>query len=360
MTYACQSLRDFRERRAIVCSCVCYNRGMQKTERLVAITLLLQARGKMTARYLAGILNVSTRTIYRDIDALSLAHVPVSMDYGPGGGFYLAHDYRFEPSGFTRGEVTSLLLGGALAGNYSLFAYDDDLRRALLKLEATLPREYRADVRAARERVLFDTTAWYNRSTTTAYLETIRSALWASTLLEIQYPIADRRAGAYWLRVEPYGLVYKGISLPHVRTGVWFLVAFCLRCRAFCTFRVRAIEDVKLSDQPIALRPAFDLHAYWEDAREQLDARDPPFALTLHISSAARSRVHGNFTILREEPSGSATIQAHLDSSEDAVAYALALGTEARVIGPPEVGEAVAARARAVAQMYLARPGVKA
>ncbi len=69
---------------------------MQKTERLVAITLLLQARGKMTAHHLSDVLGVSPRTIYRDMDALSLAHVPVSMDYGPGGGYYLPDDYRFD------------------------------------------------------------------------------------------------------------------------------------------------------------------------------------------------------------------------------------------------------------------------
>ena len=98
---------------------------MQKTERLMAIALLLHARGKMTATRLAEILGVSTRTIYRDIDALSLAHVPVSMDYGPGGGYYLPRDYRFDPAFFTSEEAVSLVLSADMAGNYSLFADDD-------------------------------------------------------------------------------------------------------------------------------------------------------------------------------------------------------------------------------------------
>src|SRR5437763_9370495 len=127
---------------------------MQKTERLMAIALLLHARGKMTATRLAEILGVSTRTIYRDIDALSLAHVPVSMDYGPGGGYYLPLDYRFEPAVFTSEEAVSLVLSADMAGNYSLFADDDGLQRALIKLEAVLPEEYRAAVVAAREHIL--------------------------------------------------------------------------------------------------------------------------------------------------------------------------------------------------------------
>src|ERR1700726_3105711 len=112
---------------------------MQKIERLVAITLLLQARGIMPAKRLANILGVSTRTIYRDIDALSLAHVPVSMDYGPGGGYYLSHDYRFDPASLTSEEAVALVLSVDMAGNYSLFADDDGLQRALIKLEAVLP-----------------------------------------------------------------------------------------------------------------------------------------------------------------------------------------------------------------------------
>src|SRR5258707_15038318 len=100
---------------------VCYNMLKQKMERLLAIALLVHARGKMTAKRLASILGVSTRTIYRDIDALSLAHVPVSMDYGPGGGYYLPGDYYFDPAIFTREEAVSLVLSADMAGNPNLF-----------------------------------------------------------------------------------------------------------------------------------------------------------------------------------------------------------------------------------------------
>ncbi len=328
-----------------------YNISMQKIERLVAITLLLQARGKMTARHLAEVLGVSTRTIYRDMDALSLAHVPVSMDYGPGGGYYLPNDYRFESTFFTREEAISLMLGVAMAGNYSLFADDDDLHRALLKLEAALPEEYRADVSAARERILFDTTAWYTRPTTTAFLVTIRSALWGARQLDILYPCGGL-SKAQWLRVDPYGLVYKGISRRHIRTGIWYLVAFCHTCQSFCSFRVSYIEDVRVSDEAIILQPDFDLRAYWEETRSHLDEQIPPFALTLSIAPAARSRIQGDFTVLREEPDGRLVVRVNLASEEAAVSYALALGTAATVVSPAQVRDTVAAAANAIAEMY--------
>src|SRR5260221_9480900 len=124
---------------------VCYNMLMQKMERLLAITLLLHARGKMTAKRLASILGVSTRTIYRDIDALSLAHVPVSMDFGPGGGYYLPGDYQLEPAIFTSEEAVSLVLSADMAGNYNLFADDDEIQNALFKLEGAPPEKESPD-----------------------------------------------------------------------------------------------------------------------------------------------------------------------------------------------------------------------
>jgi predicted DNA-binding transcriptional regulator YafY len=326
---------------------------MQKIERLVAITLLLQARGKMTAQHLAELLGVSIRTIYRDMDALSLAHVPVSMDYGPGGGYYLPDDYRFESAVFTREEAISLMLGVAMAGNYSLFADDDDLHRALLKLEAALPEEYRADVRAARERILFDTTAWYRRPTTTAFLETIRSALWGSRQLHILYP-CDNAAGSQWLRVDPYGLVYKGISRRHVRTGIWYLVAFCHACQSFNAFRVSYIENVHVRDEAVVVQPDFDLHTYWDSARGQLEDALPPFSLTLRIAPTLQTKLRGDYTLLREEADGKLVVCVNADSPEAAVSFALSLGADAAVISPSKVRDAVAATARSIAEMYRA------
>src|SRR3954447_3627671 len=136
---------------------------MQKAERLMAITLLLQARGKMTAEQLADLLGVSVRTVYRDMDALSLAHVPVSMDYGPGGGYFLTEEYRVDGASFTGDEAVALALGAAIAGGSRLLEGDEALPSALLKLEAVLPEEYRGDVRTVRERLLVDPTRWLRR-----------------------------------------------------------------------------------------------------------------------------------------------------------------------------------------------------
>lgn len=324
---------------------------MQKTERLLAITLLLQARGKMTAQRLAELLEVSPRTIYRDIDALSLAHVPVSMDYGPGGGFYLPDDYHLDPAMFTREEAVSLILGVALAGNYSLFADDDDLHRALLKLEAALPEEYRGDIGSARQRILFDTAAWYGRPASTAFLETIRSALLSARQLDILYP--DAATGvSQWLRIDPCGLVYKGLSRRQVRTGIWYLVAFCHRCQSFTAFRVIHIEDVRVCEDQVITHPDFDLRAYWEGVRDQLEAHVPPLPVTLRVKSDALPFLRGEYAILREGAGGDVIIRLNVESVKAAISYALALGTSAVVLSPAKVREAVAAEARNIVALY--------
>nr|BBH92591.1 transcriptional regulator [Thermogemmatispora argillosa] len=320
---------------------------------MLAITLLLQARGKMTAQRLASILGVSARTIYRDIDALSLAHVPIAMDYGPGGGYYLADHYQFDATAFTREEAVSLVLGVDMAGNYSLFAGDDGLHRALFKLEAALPEEYRADIKAAREHILFDTTAW-DGDATGAFLESIRQAVLAGRRLDLLYPWTTRQAmpALRWLRVDPYGLVYKGQTSRQMRTGVWYLVAFCHASQQVETFRVGYIQDLRVRQERIQPSSNFDLQAYWQAARRHLAEKEQPLAVTLRVKAAARYRLRGNYTVLQEEADGSALVRVQQESLQDAVAYVLSLGSEAVVLSPSRLRAAVLTTAERIAALY--------
>lgn len=317
---------------------------MQKVERLVAITLLLQARGKMTAERLADIMDVSVRTIYRDMDALSLAHVPVAMDYGPGGGYYLPDDYRLDPATFTSEEAVALALGGAVAGSYALFEQGDGLQRALVKLEAALPEEYRSDVRSARERILFDATSWYHRGPAMSeHLETVREAVWRSHRLEMLYPRSEGE-GSDRRTVEPYGLVCKA--------GVWYLAAFCLTRQDFRTFRVDRIEEARVLEEECMPRPEFDLQRYWEEARRRFEEQVQPFKLLLRVGPSALRRLAGDGRVLDEEEDGHLLVRVSLESEHIAIQYALWLGADATVIDPPRVRERVAEEARAIAALY--------
>lgn len=315
---------------------------MQKTERLVAIALLLQARGKMTAERLASIMDVSMRTIYRDMNTLSLAHLPVAMDHGPGGGYYLPDDYRLDPTIFTGEEAAALALGGVVAGDYRLFETNEGLRRALLKLEAALPAEYRADVKAARERIFFDTTAWHRRPTITPFLQPVRGAVWNSRQLDLLYPRSDG-PGLQWRRVEPHGLVCKA--------GVWYLVAYCRMRKALRTFRVSRIEDLRMREEAVHARRGFDLQRYWEEHKRRFEEQTRPFSLTLRVRRSARHAV-ADSTVLDEDANGAVVVRVDAESAQGALAYALSLGADVTVLDPPDVRAAVAETARAIAAQY--------
>lgn len=323
---------------------------MQRAERLLAITLLLQARGKMPAHQLAELLGVSVRTIYRDISALSMAHVPVAMEHGPGGGYYLLQEHYVETSHFSREEVVSLILGGAMVGNYGLFADDEDLHRAFLKLEATLPEEYRADVQAARERILFDTNAWQSRPTT-AYLDLIRSALWKGQQIDILYPRTNSST-LTWRQVEPYGLVYKGLSRRQMRTGVWYLIAFCHCCQHMHSFRVGYIQDVHVRAEKVQIRPDFDLRTYWQEARRHIEKRLQSLTMTLKLQAAVRHRLGSDAIVLNEERDGSIIVRLPIESLDAAISYVLSLGPHALVLAPNQIREEVAQAARHMAALY--------
>jgi predicted DNA-binding transcriptional regulator YafY len=315
---------------------------MNRSERLVAIALLLQTRGKLTAERLAGILGVSTRTIYRDMDSLSLAHVPVSMDHGPGGGYFLAEGYRLDATTFTGEEAAALALGGMFTGGVRLLG-GGPLQRALVKLEATLPEAYRADVRAARERILFDEPAWYRRAARAEHLEPLRLAVWNGRQVDLLYRRSDG-FGTEWRRVEPQGLVSKA--------AIWYLVAYCHARQDFRTFRLDRIQDVHMREEPVADRREFDLTRYWEEQRQRFERLTTPFSLTLRVAASVLARVAGDGEVVRQQPDGWFVLTVHLESEEEAVSYSLALGPNAIVLDPAEVRDEVRAAARALLGHY--------
>jgi len=203
-------------------------------------------------------------------------------------------------------------------------------------------------VRAARERIVFDTTAWHARPTTTPRLETLRAAVWNARRLDVLYPRSDGQ-GTAWRRVEPYGLACKA--------GTWYLVGYCHMRRDFRTFRVSRIADLSVRDEAVKPRPDFDLHAYWAEARQRFEQQTKPLALTLRLSPRARSRAWDGYTI-RQEPDGAAVVRVDTESVEAAVAYALSLGATVIVLDPPAVRDAVATAARELAALYAEAPAV--
>jgi predicted DNA-binding transcriptional regulator YafY len=177
----------------------------------------------------------------------------------------------------------------------------------------------------------------------------------AARRLDILYPCdpsCSHIPRARWKSVEPYGLVFKGISRRYVRTGIWYLVAYCLSCERFLTFRVSAIEDLRMREERITFDPDFDLRAYWQEARKHSEESQQPYTVKLRVRPPARYGLKGNFALVNEKADGSAIVRVEVESLEEAISYVLALGADATVIYPAQVRAAVAATAQAIAELY--------
>ncbi len=230
-----------------------------RADRLLSILLLLQARGRMTARELAERLEVSERTIYRDLDALSTAGVPIYTERGPGGGCELLDGYQTKLNGLTEMEVRALFLL-SVSGPLVDLGLGKALEDALLKLSTALPAPYRSNVELVRQRIHLDTAPSYNSEMKAPYLHIIQDALWQDRKLHLTYSSGNSHSVEQL--VDPYGLV--------ARARTWYLVgAIAGRVRVF---RVSQLQAVEMTQECFERPGAFDLAAYWAERGKVFEA----------------------------------------------------------------------------------------
>jgi predicted DNA-binding transcriptional regulator YafY len=188
-----------------------------RASRLLSVLLLLQGRGRMTARELAQELDVSVRTVYRDVESLSAAGVPVYADRGPAGGYQLLDGYRTRLTGLTGDEAESLFVAGIPEPAAAELGLGSVLAAAQLKIMAALPPDLRARAGRIRERVHLDAPGWFHEVERPRYLAGVADAVWNQRVIEIRYVRAGSARREVTRTLEPHGLVLK--------TGVWYLAA---------------------------------------------------------------------------------------------------------------------------------------
>jgi predicted DNA-binding transcriptional regulator YafY len=223
-----------------------------RADRLISILMLLQMEKRMTAADLAQRLEVSERTIYRDMDALSLSGVPVYADSGVGGGFALPADYRTTIDGLTTPEIHAIFLH--LAGGPSeQLGITQLLRSALLKLLQALPDQSRQDAAWIQQRIHLDSESWQQDENNAAFLQAAQHAIWEQHPAIITY--TNRASEDMLMELKPYGLVAKA--------GIWFLIGEVdTQVQAFRLSRIRSFQEKKEQ----FTRPAgFDLQTFWRE-----------------------------------------------------------------------------------------------
>ncbi|MFE3772083.1 helix-turn-helix transcriptional regulator [Streptomyces sp. NPDC059122] len=338
-----------------------------KADRLLSILLLLQTRGRVPASELAARLEVSTRTVYRDVEALSASGVPVYAERGRHGGIALLPGFRTDVTGLTTDEARALFILAAQGAHHAL-GLDDALGSALRKVMAALPAPHRPAAELAGRRILVDPDRWLGGPRPAVDLDELQTAVFTDLRLRIRY----RHSGADRLRtytVDPYGLVAKA--------GTWYLVAD--RRGRPQLFRADRVASAAVTDAPVRRRPGAELAEVWAQLRRQVEERPAPVRVTARIR---RERLDLAVRILGgaltgpprtgdaadgEEGAGGDGGPRHAAGAADgwavlelgypvlsAVRQLLQFGDSLEVLDPPEARRVLADAAAALTGLYAA------
>lgn len=319
-----------------------------RADRLLSILMMLQIRGHATAHELAERLEVSERTIYRDIEALSAAGVPVYAERGPGGGCMLAEGYRTNLTGLTETEVRTLFTPGVAAPLSDLGA-GKALEAALLKLLAALPVAHRQNIERTRQRLYMDAAAWYRSNEEAPFLQMLQEAIWHDRCILLTY----RKSNGEMIerRIEPLGLVAKA--------GIWYMVA--LSFGEYRVFRVSRVRGVIITDEPCQRPKDFDLEKFWAAWSVDFQATWPQYPVTLRVSPLfvpILSQVMGEniHKAIEEAPlpdaEGWITITYTFETFEVARSNCIRFGTMVEVLEPEELRQGVRQFAASIVAFY--------
>ncbi|WP_049580963.1 helix-turn-helix transcriptional regulator [Streptomyces sp. SBT349] len=318
-----------------------------RADRLLTTLLLLQSRGRLTAPELAAELEVSVRTVYRDIEALAASGVPVYADRGPAGGYRLLDGYRTRLTGLTGEEADSLALAG-MPGAAAELGLGAELATAQLKLRAALPAALGERARQVAERFHLDAPGWFRDADPVPFLAPVAQAVWEGRWLRVHY---RRWAGEIRRELHPLGLVLKG--------GIWYLVADA--GEHIRTYRVSRLLEAEVLG-PAPERPeGFDLADHWTRAARGLESSRYRGEARLRVSARGRTLLPMQFGAVGAravrgagppDADGWAELTLPVESTPVAVTDLLRLGTEAEVLDPPELRAAVAAAVAELARRY--------
>ncbi|GIF25518.1 putative DNA-binding transcriptional regulator YafY [Actinoplanes tereljensis] len=319
-----------------------------RASRLLSLLLLLQNRGRMSAARLATELGVTSRTIYRDVEALAAAGVPIYAEPGPTGGYQLMDGYRTRLTGLTADEAESLFLTGMPqpAAELGLGA---QVAAAELKLMAALPTPYREASLRIRQRFHLDAPDWYREPDAVPHLLAAAEALWQDRVIEVRYRRWAPRPGEVTRRLQPLGLVLKA--------GIWYLVAAGPR-----TYRVSSIVELRPLPETFTRPDDFDLATFWQGNVERYEQADTAEAAVIRLSPAGLAALPGIIgpKAARQAQNNCQPPDAYgwqqttipMESVPHAAAMLLRLGPDVQVLAPEPLVAQLTATVRAMARLY--------
>lgn len=324
-----------------------------RADRLLNLLLLLQNRGKMSSRQLAELLEVSERTIVRDIEALSAAGIPVYAERGSRGGWVLADSYRTNLTGMRPEEIISLLLT-----NHNELLKDlgiqGDFQAAYQKLLAAAPAPIRQDAELIRERLHIDGAGWHASEEAFPWLSAVQEAVWSQRKLRIRYRKEEGGTEGITERIteriiHPLGLIAK--------RNVWYVAAQQESNGELRTFRISRMEEAALLDETFVRPDGFDLAAYWEQSTTRFKSDLPRYVARMRTNEAGLNRLRKErfIKVLHVEgPDNQGQILAEIDlqTLDWACGVILRIGRDVEVLEPQELRDRVISEAQTILALY--------
>jgi predicted DNA-binding transcriptional regulator YafY len=328
-----------------------------RASRLLSVVLLLQDRGRLTAQQIAAELDVSVRTVYRDIEALGAAGVPVYAELGANGGYQLVDGYRTRLTGLTPQEAGTIFLAGIpdAAAELGLGAV---LTTAELKLRAALPARLSRHVDEIRDRFHLDAAGWFRETETHPHLAALAAAVWNRKRARMLYR-RWREPREVKREIEPLGIVLKA--------GVWYFVARVDTSptgagNGIRTYRVATILDLTVLDETFDRPEGFDLAASWAEWAAEFERRLWRDEATVRLSPAGLDRIPYLMTramarnvrdaVGDPDPDGWTTVTLPIESIRHAHPEFLRLGADVQVLSPPELRDMMRASITEMINFY--------
>lgn len=313
-----------------------------KASRLLSILMLLQSHGRMTARALAQAMEVSERTILRDIDQLSAAGVPLWSERGRLGGYQLSPGWSTQLTGMTESEANALLLAGLPSAATEL-GLGSAAASARLKILASLPAPWREQAARVGERLHIDPVDWYRVQDTPQFLHEAAEAVWQGRRIQLRYQ-SWRSASSRLL--EPLGLVMKA--------GAWYIAARDVGKEVVRTYRLASVIELKAGTRTFKRPRSFDLARYWQASVARFEAELRPLQAHVRVSQKGLACLeHSRLRFAPRPvapndppvPAGWKDIWLPLESIDEGAMQVLGYGGDVEVIEPLELRRRVASLA---------------
>jgi predicted DNA-binding transcriptional regulator YafY len=306
-----------------------------RASRLLSVMMLLQTRGRMTAPALAAELEVSQRTILRDIDHLSASGVPVWSDRGRDGGFELRKGWTTQLTGLTEAEAQALFLAGVPSAATEL-GLGGASASAQLKMLAALPEALRADAQRVSARLHVDAIDWFRAASPPPHLQAVTDAVWHQRIVNMRY---ESWTGTKDRTVKPLGLVLKA--------GFWYMVAMVDTYKEARTYKLSSIQHIEVQSATFKRPTSFNLAQFWKASTQRFEAGVYQTTITALVTAQGLKRIYSLSPAINRAALETAQTDAQdarwtritipIESIEYAASQLLSLGSDVQVLAPKEL-----------------------